>query len=44
MRMSVDGGSQMAIATGDQPAAVVVDEARLYWTNAAGAIMTLMKP
>jgi hypothetical protein len=44
MRVSVAGGPQMAIATGDQPSALAVDETHLYWTNTQGAVMALAKP
>lgn len=44
MRMSVDGGPQTAIVTGDQPSALAVDQTHLYWSNAQGAVMTLAKP
>jgi hypothetical protein len=44
MRVSVDGGTPEAIPTADQPSALAVDETRLYWTAADGAVMTLAKP
>jgi hypothetical protein len=44
MRVSVDGGPQMAIVTGDQPSALAVDQTNVYWINTQGAVMALAKP
>jgi len=45
MRAPVAGGTPMNVASGQaQPNAVVVDDARVYWTNFGGSLLSLPKP
>ena len=45
MRISVDGGPQMAIPTGDRPSYLAVDQTHLFWTSfEPGTLKSLPKP